>query len=119
MGNEAPLSNTGKIFSGDFNTTAVFSVLVKKKVILSRLYSIKILRYSIIVGSIIIISLNFGIINNIYVILKILTSRDTPFEMALQDLNIKNYISSAEIDAEAGKNIIIITLESLERGYLS
>lgn len=84
-----------------------------------RCYSQRYFRYSIILVSIVLMSFNQGVINNIYVIGKIATSQDSTFEVALHNLNINSYITSDKVRAERGKNIIIISLESFEKGYLS
>ncbi len=40
------------------------------------------------------------------------------FHDILEENGMSNYISPSQIEASAGKNIIVISLESLERGYL-
>ncbi len=61
-----------------------------------------------------------GIGANLYEVVNIKTARTRSFHNALKKLGIQpeTYISHGEIDAKAGKNIIVLSLESLERGYL-
>ncbi len=55
-----------------------------------------------------------------YYLYKVLTSKEETFRDALQSLGIANeqYVSPDEVEAQKGKNIIVISLESLEKGFL-
>lgn len=57
---------------------------------------------------------------NIYEIARIKFAKVGSFPTALEQLGIdpKKYTFHEEIEAEPGKNIIVLSLESLERGYL-
>ncbi len=61
-----------------------------------------------------------GVLNNIYGIIDLKTAKDKSFELSLEELGIdpSGYVTSDEITATPGKNIIVISLESLERGFL-
>ncbi len=97
-----------------------FSFFNKNKYKNITLKSTKIL----IVGSCIMV-MNFdkGVINealDFYYILQSSTNSNRKgFDSALDQLKMEDYISSENIEATKGKNIIIISLESFEKGYLS
>jgi len=61
-----------------------------------------------------------GIVNNLASIYSIKTAKEKTFDTALKDLNIdpKTYVRADQITAEPGKNIIVISLESYEKGFL-
>lgn len=61
-----------------------------------------------------------GIGTNLYEIVDIKSTKTRSFHTALEQLGIarEEYVSNKEIEATAGKNIIVLSLESLERGYL-
>lgn len=79
----------------------------------------KILAIAVIVG---VVGMSFpnGIVHNIYSIANIKFTQSKSFETALEDLGIdpENYIEPDDLTATAGKNIIVLSLESLERGFL-
>lgn len=105
--------------------TALFVVLpfamrwLKSRVVKAKDYFKSPYRYLVIVTSVIIMSLNSGVINNLYKVVKIFSSADSSFIASLDELAIDNYILPDEVMAERGKNIIVISLESFEKGYLS
>ncbi len=61
-----------------------------------------------------------GILNETYQLYKILSAKEKGFSQALNDLNIPPdlYITPDQLIAESGKNIIVISIESLEQGFL-
>jgi len=61
-----------------------------------------------------------GIIANKFEIEEILNAEETSFEEALNSLGIRpeDYVTKDELQAKGGKNVIVITLESLEGGFL-
>ena len=83
------------------------------------LYTNKLYRSIIVIAAIVIMGLPNGALNNLFVIAKIMCSADSGFETALYNLNIHDYVTSDDIKAERGKNIVVISLESFEKGYLS
>lgn len=93
--------------------------ILKDKVGEIKIYTKKYYRYSIIIILIIVMSLEGGIISNFKDVVKIITVSDMAFEIALKNLGMDNYISPSEVEAKKGKNIILISLESFERGFLS
>lgn len=100
----------------------IFAFLIfwlAKKVVNLVFYSKKIYRYGIIITSTVIMSFQDGAFANIVDISKILTAEDLNFEKGLMDLGMKDYVSLDNIKAEKGKNIIIISLESFEKGFLN
>lgn len=67
----------------------------------------------------VIMSLNGGIINNAYHTLLIKSAGKASFNNALSALNVDpNVFDKESIIASKGKNIIVLSLESLEKGYL-
>ena len=62
-----------------------------------------------------------GISTKIITISKILNAKDVKFNDALKNLNIDptRYTSPLQVQAQAGKNIIILSLESLEKGFIT
>ncbi len=68
----------------------------------------------------ILLSLPNGIMHEGYKVYKILNAEDKGFTQALKDLNIppEDYILPRQVTAIKGKNIIIISIESLEQGFL-
>ena len=100
----------------------LFPVLVywlRKKAIRTSLFTNRYYRSGMAVFLIIIMSLNGGVLNNIINVGKIATTTDKKFELALADLGMDDYVQPNKIIAQKGKNIIILSLESVERGYLS
>lgn len=84
----------------------------------------KVLKKIILVGVLlvggILMSLNGGILNNAFSTLQLKFAGDASFPDALSSLQIdqEEYIEKSEIEASKGKNIIVLSLESLEKGYL-
>ena len=62
-----------------------------------------------------------SIFNNLYTIYKIQSVEDIGFNDALKNLGIppNKYIKPEDLKAKSGKNIIIISMESIERGFLN
>ncbi len=90
------------------------SLILRAKV---RLKSIAFL--SLLVG-IIILSTSGGIINNAFSTLQLKYSGNASFAEALSllQINDREYTYKAKIKASPGKNIIVLSLESLEKAYL-
>ncbi|QRM87842.1 sulfatase-like hydrolase/transferase [Lacinutrix sp. WUR7] len=78
--------------------------------------------YVIVIAIITFILLNISdsVFNNIYKIFKLNNVTEVTLDNALSKLNIdeKDYVYSKDIKAEKGKNIVVISLESYERGFL-
>ncbi len=93
------------------------SGIVKKIRFLSNKYVL----ISFLFFSISILSIKGFAFNEIFQIVKIVTTSTTNFKDALGSLGIdeKEYIFSEQVQAKPGKNIIVISLESVEKGYLS
>ena len=74
---------------------------------------------SLMVG-IIILCISGGIINNAYTTVRLKFAGNASFDEALASLEIPRgqYTSKEEIKASKGKNIIVLSLESMEKGYL-
>lgn len=85
-----------------------------------RTLSRKIIPLVVLVGGIGILSINGGILFNVYTTLQLKFSADASFNEVLSTLKIdeKAYITKNEIKATRGKNIVVLSLESLEKGYL-
>lgn len=70
--------------------------------------------------SFILLSLSNGVFNETYKIYEILNAQEKGFNQALTDVGIppEKYITPDQLIAEKGKNIIVISIESLEQGFL-
>ena len=67
-----------------------------------------------------IVSIKGDFIADTETLLPLFMSNDTKdFKAALNKLNMSDYVTPKEIESKAGKNIIIISMESLERGFLN
>jgi hypothetical protein len=53
-----------------------------------------------------------------YQLFSILFPHETNFDESIKNLGMTEYITPKEIEANSGKNIIVISLESFELGYL-
>ncbi len=73
----------------------------------------------LIIFSIIVLSLERGIIEKSLELRGLLKTEEKPFKEALDEIGLFDYISPTEIKAIKGKNVIIVSLESYEQGYLS
>lgn len=84
----------------------------------------KVLKKMILVGVLVVggilMSLSGGILNNAFSTLQLKFAGDASFADALSSLQIDQevYVEKGEIKASKGKNIIVLSLESLEKGYL-
>lgn len=76
------------------------------------------LGYGTMFGCVVVMSLDAGMISNAFRLIRISTAGDIGFAAALDALKLRGYVHSGQIEATAGKNIIIISIESLEKGYL-
>lgn len=77
--------------------------------------------YYIIPFCLILFSLDGGVINNIYRIVRLNLTAEKAFFSALKDLGINpiEYTLPENVQAVSGKNIIVISIESYEKGFLS
>lgn len=68
----------------------------------------------------VVLSIPGGIINNLYNTVSLKFAGNASFNEALSSLHIaeKEYVTKDEIKASPGKNIIVLSLESLEKGYM-
>jgi glycerophosphoryl diester phosphodiesterase len=78
-----------------------------------------IITFLLIFTSLIVLNFNKGIIPTSSELFKILNSEEKEFKEALNAIGMNNYITPDNLKVNRGKNIIIISLESLEKGYLS
>lgn len=76
--------------------------------------------FAILLVGIGVLSLPDGIANNLYDTVSLKFAGNASFDEALASLqiDIDDYVSKDEITASKGKNIIVLSLESLEIGYL-
>ncbi|MCU7835971.1 MAG: sulfatase-like hydrolase/transferase [gamma proteobacterium symbiont of Taylorina sp.] len=74
----------------------------------------------IVIVSFIFLCIPNGILNELYGIYEILNAQEKSFKEALIDLKISpdEYIKPNQLTATKGKNIIVISIESLEQGFL-
>jgi sulfatase-like protein len=74
---------------------------------------------SLLIG-ILVLSSSGGILNNIYHTVQLKFAGNASFNEALSSLQInkQQYVHKENINASKGKNIIVLSLESLEKGYL-
>ncbi|QIQ20355.1 LTA synthase family protein [Zophobihabitans entericus] len=99
-----------------------FVVLVCLLYLLTRLLRRKtniFFRCTLIVIAIASISYKDGPINKLYQIWQITTVSRTDFVPALEQLGMTDYVMKADLQASKGKNIVVISLESFERGFLA
>ncbi|MGI9552859.1 MAG: sulfatase-like hydrolase/transferase [Aurantibacter sp.] len=89
------------------------------KLVQSRIHK-KVIPLSVLLVGLLLMSFNGGILNNAYGTLQLKFAGDASFSDALSSLKIdrETYIEKNEITASKGKNIIVLSLESLEKGYL-
>ena len=108
---------------------AVFSILLALMSILLYLTSKKMGNYTlhrnrffipVVLTSFILLSLPNGIFNETYKIYEIINAQEKGFNQALTDVGIppEKYFTPDQLIAEKGKNIIVISIESLEQGFL-
>ena len=64
------------------------------------------------------ISYHNGPISRIYEIYQVTCAPKATFEQALQALNMSDYVTKSQINSQQGKNIIVLSLESFEQGFL-
>ena len=64
------------------------------------------------------ISYHNGPISRIYEIYQVTCAPKATFEQALQALNMSDYVAKSQINSQQGKNIIVLSLESFEQGFL-
>lgn len=83
-------------------------------------YKKKLLSSVLLVICLILMSVKGGIIHNLYTIVQLKTAENKNFQHALSDLGIppSQYTIPNNIKAQAGKNIIVLSLESIEKGFL-
>lgn len=74
----------------------------------------------IITASFVFLSIPNGVLHEKYQIFQILSAEQKEFESALESLGIPSdeYIAPQKLKATKGKNIIVISLESIEQGFL-
>lgn len=118
-GHAFQFSNSFPLLLTIFISTYFFIYFVSIKI--NKLYIIKFkITTSIIFISLILLILPNGIIHEIYTIHEILTADEKNFNDALHDVGIspEKYIKPNQIMAKKGKNIIVISIESLEKGFI-
>src|SRR5690606_30902013 len=78
------------------------------------------IRITIMVLALVGMSFKGGIINSIFHVIKIISAPDKNLFESMQALNIEaeDYIFPDQVKATPGKNLIVIVLESMERGLL-
>ena len=74
----------------------------------------------LLVFAFVILLLPNGMFRQLYEIIILKTAKDKSFEQSLEDLGISpsKYIFPDKLNAKAGKNIIVLSLESFEKGFL-
>lgn len=72
------------------------------------------------IASLVFLSAPKGIFNEIYHIAQILNAKDISFKQALKDVGIppEKYVTPDKLKSSSGKNIIVISIESLEQGFI-
>lgn len=79
----------------------------------------RITKLAIIAISIVIMSFETGVIHTKYELLSIFNTNNISFKESLSNVGMDNYVSPDSLVVSKGKNIIIISLESIEKGFLS
>ena len=89
--------------------------------LIQRRYKNQTLVFSTFVIALVIMSLNGGIVHNAYATMRLKFAGNATFKEALSALQINDgeYVYRNKVKAAKGKNIIVLSLESLEIGYLS
>ncbi|OTQ36740.1 LTA synthase family protein [Gilliamella apis] len=64
------------------------------------------------------ISYHNGPISRAYEIYQVTCAPKATFAQALQNLNMNDYVEKSQLDSQKGKNIIVLSLESFEQGFL-
>src|SRR5690606_8057347 len=64
------------------------------------------------------LSFEGGIISSSKDLILMFNTNDKNFEGTLTLLGLNNYVTPEKVDAKKGKNIIVISLESFEKGFL-
>lgn len=64
------------------------------------------------------ISYHNGPISRLYEIYQVTCAPKATFEQALQTLNMDDYVAKSQLNSQKGKNIIVLSLESFEQGFL-
>lgn len=109
-----------------YSTIIIKSVLefLKNKIsFLSKILNESVLKFSkmsFLLLAFLTMSLNNGVISESYLLIKTLQVDDTGFKENLSKLGMKDYITPDKLEVSAAKkNLIIISLESYERAFLS
>lgn len=90
--------------------------VISKKIFVNRLF-----KGVLLILSIIILSMPTGIITNFITVIKIATASQNSLTESLNalDIDAKKYVFPKDLTAQKGKNIIIVSMESLEQNFLS
>lgn len=75
-------------------------------------------RVSLLVVMIMVVSYKEGPLIKLSEIYQITMVKNKTFEDSLKQIAMADYVTKTELESEAGKNIIVISLESFERGFL-
>lgn len=94
---------------GNFIARKIFNTTIKKFLVLP-----------IIIVALAVMSVPNGVVNSLYDIYSIQNTKAKSFEKALKAVGFdtKHYVKPEDVTATKGKNIIVISMESLEKGYL-
>ncbi|WP_392561353.1 LTA synthase family protein [Orbus sturtevantii] len=76
------------------------------------------LRLAILVVAILSLNYEHGPVEKLFEIYQVTSSPKLTFTQSLEKLNITDYPTKEQIEALSGKNIIVISLESFEQGFL-
>lgn len=101
---------------GFFIFSIVFYSLLKSKKIFNKHFYLKI---GLFVSFLFLMSLKGGLIQSVSDLVSIFNADAKNMSNTLKALDMSNYIFPKEIEATKGKNIIVISLESYEKGYLA
>lgn len=82
--------------------------------------NLKYFKIAAILLAVYVMCLNNGVLQKSYALFKTLKVENKSFKEQLNALNMNNYVFPKNLEvSSAGKNIIVISLESYEKGYLS
>ncbi|WP_392566392.1 sulfatase-like hydrolase/transferase [Utexia brackfieldae] len=76
------------------------------------------LRLSLLVIGIICLVQKEGPFSRLYEIYQVTMAQQKVFNQAIESLNMQGYVTKPALEAQKGKNIIVISLESFERGFM-
>ena len=116
-------STAGFFAKEGFKLAAYFIGILALMNVIARFFSTTVRNHKLVTIFLMLLSVggmcvNNGILSNINEIRKLHFAKKKKFTEALTQLNMTDYVSKEDVKASAGKNIIVIALESVEASFL-